>query len=208
MARVFVDPADAVLSSRRRWDRFFFSVLFVILAGLLFFIGKHAVIAVIAVRDSGGPLVSVPFILKTFFTSFFEGFGDLSGKYLLMVTLMLLVNVVCVVANKVFRLFEKQAIYWLIFAVSVAISFNLPLDRLYQDYTRTGKTLLFCFCLFMVIVAPSIVGRFLTTTPCGQHGSLKGPVHPDFWLLAGAAHSRMKWAGYGFALRQDSNVVG
>ena len=164
---VGVRPDQARFARAARLDRLLTLVLALVVLVLAVFLVRHGLQAWINVERSGVPLNSLPEVLKACFEAFFASFGDLSGRYLLLVSLMLLINAVGITANVLLKFAEKRIFYYILLIVSIGIVFNLPIDRLYQDYVRQGRTLLYLFFTMMVLCFPYMIGRFLSENASG-----------------------------------------
>lgn len=154
----YVEPEKRRLNLLLFLDSFLTKFFVLILALLSVFVVKFFLSAMNSVEKAGIPLDSVIDIIKYHFTAFFDSFGDLTCKYMLFVSMLLFINVVGITANKFLKVFGTRAFYVALFALSIVIVFNLPIEKIYLDFIRSGKPMLLVFCLVMMILSPYILG--------------------------------------------------
>jgi len=157
----FTEPERIRLQRLLRLNSILKKIFVVILFVLCIFVLKHALLAIISVGKAGVRLDSVADIIKHHFLAFFNSFGDLTSKYMLFVSLLLFINVVGITANKLWKIFRTRAFFIILFFLSIIITFNLPIEKVYAYFSKTGKTGLIVFCLVMMIPGPHILGRYL-----------------------------------------------
>jgi hypothetical protein len=136
-------------------------IFIIILLVLCFFFFKHIILAITSVQKAGTPARIVTDIIKYHFLAFFNSFGDLTSKFMLLVSILLFINVVGITASKLLNVFKSRIFYIILFFLSIIIAFNLPLEGMHENFTRTGKAQLLVFCLIMMIPIPLILGRYL-----------------------------------------------
>jgi hypothetical protein len=167
MEMEYLSPDQARFARLVRRNRFLSLVLGLIVIVLLVFVAKHALLAWISVEQSGMPSRSVTEIFKAGLAGFFESFGELSGKYLLLVALVLLMTVVGTTLNVLFKFAEKRIFYFFLLIGSVVIGFNLPMDALWADFLRKGRTAAFLVSLGIVAVSPYVIASYLARDAIG-----------------------------------------
>ena len=155
--------SESVYKIKQRKYKRFYNILnmalFIIIAVLVIFAIKHLMLSMVSVDRSGVVLDTVIDVIRYHTVAFFESFSDLTGKYMLLVTLLLLINLA---GNLIlyFNDFPKQKILSLvIFGASIAIVFNIPLDRIYSSLISRGKTLFFIICLITMIPLPALTAN-------------------------------------------------
>lgn len=156
-----VDPRQVRLKKLLRLNSFLTIFFVIILALLSIFVVKHFLLAVVAVEKAGMPMDNVVNIVKYHFLAFFDSLGDLTSKYMLFVSLLLLINFVGLTINKIWKILDPRLVAIILFSLSIVIAFNLPIETIYLDLSKKGKTLLLLFCLLMMIPGPYILGRYL-----------------------------------------------
>ena len=161
----YAEPERLRLSRLLRLYSFLSKFFVFILALLCIFIFKFILSAIISVEKAGVPLDSVVDIIKYHFVAFFASFGDLTCKYMLLVSMMLFINMVGLAANKILKVFKSRRFSIMLFFLSVVIAFNLPLERIFLDLSKSGKTGLLVFCLIMMIPGPYLLGMYLGKSP-------------------------------------------
>lgn len=157
----YADPEKIKLQRLLKVNGFLTKTFVVILLALSIFIFKYALLAVISVQKSGIASDSVWDIIKHHFLAFFNSLGDLSAKHMLFVSMILFINLVGIAANRFWKLVKSGGFYIILFFVSIVAGFNLPIEKMYNFFTRGGKTGLSIFCLLMMICVPWILGRYL-----------------------------------------------
>lgn len=157
----FTEPERIRLQRLLRLNSILKKIFVVILLVLCIFVLKHALLAIISVQKAGVRLDSVADIIKHHFLAFFNSFGDLTSKYMLLVSILLFINVVGITANKLLKIFRTKAFFIILFFLSIIIAFNLPIDKIYTHFSKGGKTGLLVFCLVMMIPSPHILGFYL-----------------------------------------------
>jgi hypothetical protein len=157
----YVDPEKARLNRLLRLNSFLKTILTIVLVLLSIFVFKYLLVAIISVKKSGVPLESVTDIIKYHFTAFFNSFGGLTSKYMLLISVLLFINVLGLTANKLWKFFKPRLFSILLFFLSIVVTFNLPMDKVYAYSSRGGKTGLMVFCLVMMIPGPHILGTHL-----------------------------------------------
>lgn len=157
----FEEPAKIRLQRSLWLDSFLKKIFIIILLVLCFFFLKHLILAIISVQKSGTVSRSVTDIIKYHFLAFFDSFGDLTSKFMLLVSVLLFINVVVITASQLLNVFKSRIFYIILFFLSIIIAFNLPLEGMHENFTRSGKAWLFVFCLITMIPVPLILGRYL-----------------------------------------------
>jgi hypothetical protein len=80
---------------------------------------------------------------------------------MLLISVLLFINVLGLTANKLWKFFKPRLFSILLFFLSIVVTFNLPMDKVYAYSSRGGKTGLMVFCLVMMIPGPHILGTHL-----------------------------------------------
>lgn len=163
----YISPDEIRHARLVRRNRFLSLVLGLIVIVLLVFVAKHALLAWISVEQSAIPSRSVTEIFKAGLAGFFESFGELTGKHLLLVALVLMMTVVGTTLNVLFKFAEKRIFYFFLLIGSVVIGFNLPMDALWPDFLREGRTTVFLVSLGMVVVFPYVIAPYLAKDAIG-----------------------------------------
>lgn len=157
----FVDTEEVRLNRLLRLHGFLKTVFVLILLALSVFFVKHLLLAIISVQKSGVRLDSVADVIKYHFVAFFSSFGDLTSKYMLTVSVFLFINVVGLTINKLWKLFKPRIFSIMLFFFSIVAAFNLPMEKIYKEFSRNEKTGLLVFCLVLMIPGPRILGTYL-----------------------------------------------
>jgi magnesium-transporting ATPase (P-type) len=136
-------------------------VLICVLVVLIIIVFQHFLLAII---DTGARSNSIIDIIKTFFATFFENFGDMTGMYMVVVTAMIMVNMVGIGVSTVTRRLFSNYIYFTILIGSIIVAFLIPAERFYFFLIRDGhKTPVLMLCTFLMICAPPVLSRIIST---------------------------------------------
>jgi len=157
----YLSPEEIRLRKLLKLNKFLKVLLAIVLLLLLIFLVKHALIAAKSIEQSGVPLNSVIDIIKYYFTAFFESFSELVSKYLLFMSLIILIYAVGLTANMLLKVFQSRIFYTMYFIICVAIVFMLPIDPIHTAVLRTGKTWAFLFYLMMLVPMPYGISRYM-----------------------------------------------
>ena len=157
----YAEPKKVQLKRLLLFNRFLTVIFIIVLIPLCIFFFKFFLLAMISVEKSGIRLESVIDIIKYHFIGFINSFGELTSKYMLFATLILLINVVGILLDAVWKVFRSRKFYFILFFISVIIGFVLPINKTYETAVRIGKPWLMLVCILTIIGGPYLIGYYL-----------------------------------------------
>jgi hypothetical protein len=151
----YFKPKRARLQSLLTLNGILQIALIIILGGLAFFVFKFILLGIITVQIQASSSATVIDMMKAFLSGFFHNLGDLTGRYMFFVSLILLVCLATWLVNVIWHFFSNDAYHYAVLAASLLLVSILPVDRAYSFLAAKGfKDWLLAFCLALMASAP------------------------------------------------------
>lgn len=157
-----IEPEELILQRLLKLNSLLTWMFLVILLLICGFVFKHFLQAVIAVQRIGISESNLVLIIKHGFLEFFNSFGPLTGKYMLLATIWLFLVLMSITIGTHRQFLRSRATYILIMILATMIAFMLPVEKFYTNLAKGGQSgQVIILCLIFMIPGPYILGSRL-----------------------------------------------